>query len=115
MVIISDFYEVPERIIRTIEPLRFHGNEVLLFHVLDPKEIRPQLDQATVLIDLESRETLEVSPEYAQTEYRKKMDAHIRALRESARSSGIDYCLLVTDRPLDAALREYLTVRQGRL
>src|SRR5207249_6794257 len=93
VVIISDFYEVPERIIRTIEPLRFHGNEVLLFHVLDPKEIRPELSQPTVLIDLESSETLEVSAEYAQTDYRRKMDAHIRALRERAQSSGIDYCL----------------------
>jgi len=115
VVIISDFYELPERIIRTIEPLRFHGNEVLLFHVLDPKEIRPELSQPTVLIDLESSETLEVSAEYAQTDYRRKMDAHIRALRERAQGSGIDYCLLVTDRPLDGALREYLSIRQGRL
>src|SRR5438128_2509585 len=41
VVIVSDFYESPESIIRTIEPLRFHGNEVLLFHILDPQEIRP--------------------------------------------------------------------------
>jgi uncharacterized protein (DUF58 family) len=37
VVIISDFYEPPATAIRTIEPLRFHGNEVVLFHVLDPK------------------------------------------------------------------------------
>ena len=46
VVIISDFYESPEKIIRTIEPLRFHGNEVVLFHVLDPKEIRPEARRA---------------------------------------------------------------------
>ena len=40
-IVISDFYEDPETIVRTIEPLRFHGNEVVLFHVLDPQEIRP--------------------------------------------------------------------------
>ena len=33
----SDFYEDPATIVRTIEPLRYHGNEVVLFHVLDPK------------------------------------------------------------------------------
>ena len=43
VVIISDFYESPEKIEKTIEPLRFHGSEVVLFHVLDPKEIRPEL------------------------------------------------------------------------
>jgi len=115
VVIISDFYELPERIIRKIEPLRFHGNEAVLFHVLDPNEIRPELTEPTILIDLETQETLEVSPEYCRNEYCQKMDAHIEALREGARSSGMDYYLLVTDRPLDGALREYLTIRQGRL
>jgi hypothetical protein len=48
-------------------------------------------------------------------EYRTKMDAHIEGLRSEAKSNGIDYFLLPTDRPLDAALREYLSIRQGRL
>ena len=42
------------------------------------------------------------------------MQAHIEALRDRARGAGMDYALLVTDRPLDDALREYLTIRQGR-
>jgi hypothetical protein len=42
------------------------------------------------------------------------MDAHIAALRDRARGSGMDYYLLVTDKPLDGALREYLTIRQGK-
>ena len=37
VVILSDFYESPETIVRTFEPLRFHGNEVVLFHILDPE------------------------------------------------------------------------------
>jgi uncharacterized protein (DUF58 family) len=114
-ILISDFYEAPERIIRTLRPLRFRGNEVVLFHILDPKEIRPQLRGPTTLIDLETQESLEVSPEYAREEYTRKIDAHIEALRDGARAAGMDYHLLVTDRPLDDALREYLAIRQGRL
>jgi uncharacterized protein (DUF58 family) len=115
VVIISDFWDLPERIVRILEPLRFHGNEVVLFHVLDPKEIRPELSQTTILVDLETGEKLEVTPEYAGTTYRRKIDAHLEQLRDGARNSGMDYFLLVTDRPLDGALREYLSVRQGRL
>src|SRR5690349_16546520 len=103
VVIISDFYEVPERIIRTVEPLRFHGNEVVLFHVLDPKEVDPDLGDSTLLLDMETGETLEVSAEYAQKEYGRKVRAHIEDLRDRARSSGIDHHLLITDRPLDGA------------
>jgi uncharacterized protein (DUF58 family) len=114
VVMISDFYESPEKIIRTVEPLRFHGNEVVLFHVLDPKEIQPALDQPAILVDMETQERLEVTPEYAKNEYRQKMDAHIADLRDRTRAAGMDYYLLVTDRPLDGALREYLTIRQGK-
>jgi uncharacterized protein (DUF58 family) len=114
VLILSDFYESPERIIRTIEPLHFHGNEVVLFHVLDPKEIRPDLSGPAILFDLETDDHLEVTPEYAKDEYPQKMQAHIRDLRDRARGAGMDYCLLVTDQPLDGALREYLTIRQGR-
>jgi len=113
-ILISDFYETPDRIIRSLEPLRFRGNEVVLFHVLDPKEIRPDLRGPTTLVDLETQESIEVSPEYAREEYVRKIDAHITALRDGARGVGMDYHLLVTDRPLDEALREYLAIRQGR-
>src|ERR1700681_3438032 len=77
VVIISDFYEPPERIVGTIEPMRFHGTEVVLFHILDPKEIRPELGEPAVLVDMETQEHLEVTPEYARNEYCGKMDAHI--------------------------------------
>ena len=114
VLMISDFYESPEKIVRTIEPLRFHGNEVVLFHVLDPKEVALDLHEPAILIDLETQESLEVTPDYTKNEYRQKMDAHIADLRERAQAAGMDYYLLITDRPLDGALREYLTIRQGR-
>src|ERR1700720_452361 len=52
VIMFSDFYEDPATIVRTIEPLRYHGNEVVLFHVLDPKEIRPDLRGPAILTDL---------------------------------------------------------------
>jgi uncharacterized protein (DUF58 family) len=114
VIMISDFYDSPELIVKTISPLRFHGSEVVLFHILDPKEIRPNLGQPSILVDMETDEHMEVTPEYARTEYRQKMEAHLADLRDRARGAGLDYCLLTTDKPLDAALREYLTIRQGR-
>ena len=113
-IVISDFYEDPETIVRTIEPLRFRGNEVVLFHILDPEEIRPVLKSSAILVDLETDHKIEVVPEYARTSYRAKIDAHIERLRSRTRAAGMDYELLVTDRPLDAALRSYLALRKER-
>jgi uncharacterized protein (DUF58 family) len=114
VVIVSDFYESPESIVRTIEPLRFHGNEVVLFHVLDPQEVRPVLGEPAIFVDMETKQQMEVTPDYARKEYRGKMAAHIAELGERSRGAGMDYFLLETDRPLDAALREYLAIRHGR-
>jgi uncharacterized protein (DUF58 family) len=113
--LISDFFEKPETVVKTVEPLRFRGNELILFHVLDPREIEPKLNDGALLVDMETGEALEATPEYARTEYRQKIDAHIEELRTKARAAGLDYFLLRTDRPLDLALREYLTIRQGRM
>jgi len=114
VVVISDFFESPETIVRTIEPLRYHGNEVVLFHVLDPQELKPELDEPVLLIDMETQEGLEVTPEYGREEYRTKVQSHITQLKDRTRAAGMDYHLLVTSRPLDGALREYLTLRQRR-
>lgn len=113
VIVISDFYEDPETIVRIIEPLRFHGNDVVLFHILDSQEIRPELKGPAILVDLETDRKLEVVPEYAKTTYRAKMQSHIEQLRTRARATGMDYHLLITDQPLDTALREYLSLRQA--
>jgi uncharacterized protein (DUF58 family) len=112
-IVISDFFEDPETIVRTIAPLRFHGHEVVLFHVLDPQEIRPVMKGSSILVDLETDRKIEVIPEYVKTTYRAKVDAHIEDLRSRTRAAGMDYQLLVTNQPLDSALREYLTLRQA--
>ncbi|HEY1184620.1 MAG TPA: DUF58 domain-containing protein [Bryobacteraceae bacterium] len=116
VVVVSDFYEDPAVIVKTVEPLRFRGNEVILFHLLDPQEIAPKFREPVLLVDMEnSGAALEVSPEYARHEYRAKIDAHIEALRSQARGAGMDYFLVDTGRPLDEGLREYLSVRRGML
>jgi len=112
VIVISDFYEDPEVVVRMIEPLRFGGNEVVLFHVLDPQEIEPSLKQSSLLLDVETGQTMEVVPEYVKTTYREKMATHIEALRSRTRAAGMEYRLLITDQPLDEALREYLTLRE---
>lgn len=113
VLVISDFYDAPEAIVKTIEPLRFHGSEVVLFHVLDPKEVHPDLRGPSILVDLETDRKLEVIPDYVKGEYRRKMDAHLEQMRDRTRAAGMGYHLLLTHSPLDKALTEYLSLRAG--
>ena len=78
VVAISDFWEQPEKIIKTVEPLRYRGNELILFHVLDPEEIQPKLRHPVLLEDLETGEAMEVSPDYTAHEYRQRWTRILR-------------------------------------
>ena len=114
-IVISDFFQKPDTIIRTMEPLRFRGNELVLFHLLDPMEVKPELGEPVLLLDMETDEPMEATPEYARLEYREKVGAHIDELRAKSQAAGIDYFFVQTDCPLDAALREYFTIRKRRV
>jgi uncharacterized protein (DUF58 family) len=115
VVVISDFYQDPALVIKTIEPLRYRGNELILFHVLDPAELAPNFRKPMLLVDMESEDSMDVTPEYAHTEYRAKIDSHVQDLKTRAARAGMEYFLLDTSRPLDQALREFLVLREGRM
>lgn len=115
VLVVSDFLAPAEEALNAIKPLAQRGSDVVLMHVLDPEELDPVLDDSKILIDMETGEEMEVSPEFVKQEYPRRIRAHVDALREGAQSSRISYHLAVSNEPLDAALRRYLAVRQGRM
>jgi uncharacterized protein (DUF58 family) len=115
VLVVSDFFADAAEVVKTVAPLRQRGNDVILMHVLDPEEVQPKLSGSRILIDMETGEELEVSPDYAAGEYRQKIQAHLEDLESKSRGAGLSYFLAMTDQPLDEALRRYLVVRQGRL
>ena len=62
LLLISDFYDEPDAILEAIKPLRFLGNDLIVFHVLDPQEIDFDYDDASSFEDLESGEQIPVVP-----------------------------------------------------
>jgi uncharacterized protein (DUF58 family) len=114
VVVLSDFYSDPGQIIKVIEPLRYRGNEVIMFHLLDPQEISPKFRDPVLLVDVEDDTAMEVSPEYARNEYREKMGQHRQKLADKAAAAGLEYVFMDTSQPLDVGLRNYLSIRQRR-
>lgn len=112
--VISDFYEDPAVIAKAIEPLRYHGNEVIVFHLLDPQEINPRFRDPVLLMDMEHKHSFEVSPDYARTEYKAKIENHMAQMADKTRAAGLEYVFMDTSRPLDEGLREYLAIRTRR-
>jgi uncharacterized protein (DUF58 family) len=112
LVLISDFYEEPDAILEAIKPLKFLGNDLIVFHVLDPAEIDFGYDDASSFEDLETGEQIPVVPESLVKEYRAMIQAHIAALTTKFSEHRIDYTVLNTAEPLDRALSSYLSSRE---
>ncbi len=112
--VLSDFYADPTAIIKAVEPLRYRGNDVVMFHLLDPNELAPKFRDPVLLIDSEDESAMEISPEYARNEYRDKINNHCKQLADKAAAAGLDYVFLDTSKPLDQGLRNYLAIRQRR-
>jgi uncharacterized protein (DUF58 family) len=112
LVLVSDFYEDPDVILEAIKPLRFAGNDLIVFHVLDPAELDFGYKDASSFEDLESGEQIPVVPDSFAAEYRKLIRAHIDALTTKFSEHRIDYTLVNTGEPLDRSLFAYLSSRE---
>ena len=112
IVIISDFYEEPDKVLDAISPLRFRGNDLIVFHILDPTELEFGFNDAQPFEDLESGEQIPVVPEAFREEYRSLVRAHIEALQQSFSGVRVDYAQFSTAQPLDHALYRFLGSRQ---
>jgi uncharacterized protein (DUF58 family) len=111
LALISDFYEEPDAVLEAIKPLRFLGNDLIVFHVLDPAEIEFTYEDASAFEDLESGEQIPVVPEALTEQYRTLIREHTAALAAKFSEHRIDYTLLNTADPLDQALFSYLSSR----
>jgi uncharacterized protein (DUF58 family) len=110
--LISDLYENPTDLLESLKPYRFLGNDLVVFHVLDPAEIEFPYTDASRFQDVESGEELPIVPEVFAEQYRQMMKEHIEALSTKCADVRIDYMQLTTSQPLDEALFNYLGNRE---
>ncbi len=111
VVLVSDLYEDPEVVMDALGPIRHRGNDVSIFHLLDPSEIEFNFTEASAFEDVETGEQLPIVPDRIVEEYRALVQAHTEDLAKRSAAQQIDYTLLNTSMPLDFALFRYLSAR----
>ncbi len=114
VILVSDFYQETEKIVKGLRYLHHRGNDVIVFHVLDPMELDLSLDQISTLEDMENHDRLPYIPEVSRKAYLELLRRHIQSLRKECEDIYIDYQLLDTRQPLDRALHRYLSARSRR-
>jgi len=115
VVMISDFYDQPERLQEAFQHLRFKGHDLIAFHVLDQNELDFKFTDAVLLLeDAETQEQMPVLPDVVMSGYRERMRRHVEEMRRCAAANHVDYEVLTTKQPLDFALFSFLSRRAGK-
>jgi len=112
IIIISDLLDNQSEVIRAVKALRAKKNEVIVFHILDRKEIDFMFSKPTVFIDLETKKKLAVEPSVIKKYYKKAITELIEVYRKNFLESNIDYINVITDEPFNKALYRYFSRRK---
>ncbi|UCH41020.1 MAG: DUF58 domain-containing protein [Gammaproteobacteria bacterium] len=115
VVLISDLYETPERLLSAIAQLRCRGNDLIVFHLLDPLELSLELDDVSSLEDLETGTNLPIAAAQFRASYQQLVREHRAALEQKLGSNQIDYIFADISRPLDGVLFRYLSDRERQI
>jgi uncharacterized protein (DUF58 family) len=114
IILISDLYDDPDEILSGLQHFTFLGNDVIVFHVVDPSELNFDFDRITEFIDPETGERILTAPDAVKKSYLAEMETFFNKFRQGCADLNIDYKLFDTSTPLELALSEYLYQRSRR-
>ena len=112
VVLISDLLDDIDRVIEGLKQFRFRGTEVIVFHVLDPAELKFPFDKAARFRDIETQDEVLAVPNDVRKQYLEALNELIDRYKRELRIAGIDYTLLDTSVPLEHGLMSYLSTRK---
>jgi uncharacterized protein (DUF58 family) len=112
VVLVSDLFVDPAKLADALRQFRLRRHEVIVFHVMHDDELTFPFDDNTLFRGLESEVQLHAEPRALRRSYLEAVERFIAEVRKTCASAGIDYVLMNTKTPLDAALSSYLHFRQ---
>jgi uncharacterized protein (DUF58 family) len=115
MILISDLFDDEERVLDGIQHLRFNGQELIVFQLLDPYELDFPFKGMVEFEGLEGIPKLLTRPNEIRKSYLRELEAFRQRLREGCEKNRCHYVLVNTAQPLHEALSGYLAFRQRTL
>ena len=112
IILISDLMDDQESVLSGLKHFRHNKQEVILFHILDRKELDFDFNARTRFKDMESGSLLTTEPWQIKSSYKKRIQLLQDEYKKQCRKQLIDYVPLFTDQSLDIALNSYLNKRQ---
>ena len=114
IVLISDLLAPVDELEKHLARLTAAGHEMVVFQVLDPNELAFNFESAMLFQDAESGRDVYVDPIAARASYQSRLREHGEGVEAVCRKLGFAFHRVVTDRPMDLALLDFLRSRARR-
>jgi uncharacterized protein (DUF58 family) len=111
VIVISDFFDDEQAVLDGIQHLRFGGNEVIVFHVMDPYELEFPFMGLVEFEGLEQVPKILTRPSEIRKSYLREIEAFRTRLRDGCERNNCHYVLVNTSHTLDEVLSAYLAFR----
>ena len=114
VIIISDFFDDPEKLVQALFHFRHRHHEVILFHVMAEEELTFPFQNFTEFLDLEDPEGhVSVDPRALRASYLDQVRDFLHIMAAECGRLSIDYVPVNTKRPYEQVLAEYLRSRRA--
>lgn len=114
MVVLSDLLVDAGDLLRGLRRLRQRGHDLLVLHILDDDELDFPFSGPTRFEGLETDQQLNCNPRALRQGYLDALTGFLATVRRGCAHERIDYALVRTSEPLDAALVAFLSHRNRR-
>ncbi|MCS7258893.1 MAG: DUF58 domain-containing protein [candidate division WOR-3 bacterium] len=111
VIILSDLLDNKDAVLSALKHFRHKKHEVLVFHILDPNELKLAYNEPLILKDLETGSTIRIDPRIIRKDYEKAVNRYFTEFKRECHENLVDYLQITTDLPLDHCLLEYLQKR----
>ncbi len=115
MIVVSDLLADVEETLAGLKILRQRGHDVLLFHIMDDDELDFSFAGPARFEGMESADSLRCNPRALREGYLRSLGQFLAAMRRGCAATGVEYALVRSSDPFDAALLTLLSRRMNIL
>jgi uncharacterized protein (DUF58 family) len=113
IILLSDLLGDVASTLRGLRLLRQRGHDVMVLHVMDDDELDFPFDGPTRFEGLELQDSLNCNPRALREGYLAALDRFLTEMRRGCARDAVEYTLIRTSQPLDAALASFLCRRMA--
>ena len=111
IILVSDLIDDENEVIKGLRHFKHKGHEVIIFHIIDPKEKNLNFEDNVKFLDVENNSAITTDTRQIKNQYNKAFKDFCSFYENNCAKNKIDYVQIDTNQPLDVSIMQYLVKR----